>query len=86
MMKKRKSKSSCHATGFSVVIAGLDPAIHHFLIKLDAPVKPVHDALTHVAPEIGTVLLKQSLQRFNRSLSKRGIAGKRQMGGGAPAA
>jgi hypothetical protein len=27
----------------SVVIAGLDPAIHHFRKKMDARVKPAHD-------------------------------------------
>jgi hypothetical protein len=28
---------------YSVVMAGLDPAIHHLRKKMDARVKPVHD-------------------------------------------
>jgi hypothetical protein len=31
-----------------VVIAGLDPAIHHFRKKMDTRVKPAHDAADQV--------------------------------------
>jgi hypothetical protein len=43
------------------------------------------DALIHISPEIRAIPFKQSLQRLDRNLGERRVAGQRQMRRGAGA-